>query len=256
MSKVLLILLDGMRPDALGNIPLVDELKKTSTWCMDAKTVLPSVTLPCHMSLFHSVDPDRHGTTTNTYAPQVRPINGLCEVIKAHKKNSAFFYSWEQLRDIARPASLAFSALSAGKLLPNYSVADENSLKLFMDFVPKYRPDFVFLYFGKTDASGHGNGWMSDLYLEDMAESWDRVERALVSLPEEYTVIITADHGGHERTHGSNMPEDTTIPMFFKGPAFEPGKELHNLDIKDLAPTIAKILDCDPDEEWEGTSVI
>ena len=164
MSKVLLILLDGMRSDALGNIPLVEELKKTSTWCMDAQTVLPSVTLPCHMSLFHSVDPERHGTTTNTYTPQVRPINGLCEVIKAHKKTSAFFYSWEQLRDLSRPGSLAFTALSSGKIL-KYTVADERSLELFMEYVPKYEPDFAFLYFGLTDASGHGNGWMSDLYL-------------------------------------------------------------------------------------------
>ena len=38
---------------------------------------MPSVTLPCHMSLFHSVDPDRHGITTNGYVPQVRPIKGM-----------------------------------------------------------------------------------------------------------------------------------------------------------------------------------
>ena len=107
--RVLLILVDGMRPDSLTDIQKAQEIIKKSSYTMEAKTVTPSVTLPCHMSLFHSVDPSRHGTTTNTYAPQVRPINGLCEVIKYNNKSSAFFYNWEELRDLSRPDSLSFS---------------------------------------------------------------------------------------------------------------------------------------------------
>ena len=76
--RVLLILVDGMRPDSLTDIQKAQGIIKKSLYTMEAQTVMPSVTLPCHMSLFHSVDPSRHGTTTNTYAPQVRPINGLC----------------------------------------------------------------------------------------------------------------------------------------------------------------------------------
>jgi len=107
--KTLLILVDGMRPDAIENMPAVQELMKKSTYTLDARTVMPSVTLPCHVSLFHSVDPERHGTTTNVYAPQVRPIKGLCEVLSDHGKKNAFFYDWEQLRDLTRPGSLTFS---------------------------------------------------------------------------------------------------------------------------------------------------
>ena len=68
--RTLLILVDGMRPDALKNLDTAQDIIQKSAYTMDAKTVMPSVTLPCHMSLFHSVDPSRHGTTTNTYAPQ------------------------------------------------------------------------------------------------------------------------------------------------------------------------------------------
>ena len=49
---------------------------KTATYSLTAQTVMPSVTLPCHMSLFHSVEPLRHGTTDNVYMPQVRPVKG------------------------------------------------------------------------------------------------------------------------------------------------------------------------------------
>ena len=68
-NKVILISIDGMRPDGLlqcGN-PYVQELMKTSSYCLKARSAQPSVTLPCHMTMFHSVPPMRHGITTNTY---------------------------------------------------------------------------------------------------------------------------------------------------------------------------------------------
>lgn len=89
--RVLLILVDGMRLDALTDIPVAQGIIKQSAYTMSAKTVFPSVTLPCHMSLFHSVDPSRHGITTNVYTPQVRPINGLCEVLAINNKKVRFF---------------------------------------------------------------------------------------------------------------------------------------------------------------------
>ena len=108
MEKVILISVDGMRPDGLmkcGN-QYLDELLSESTYSLSERTVVPSVTLPCHMSMFHSVTPQRHGITTNVYTPQVRPVNGLFEQIKNTGKVSAMFYGWEPLRDISRPASL------------------------------------------------------------------------------------------------------------------------------------------------------
>ena len=86
--KVILVLIDGLRADAVRacGSEYAQKLLSQSSYTLEARTVTPSVTLPCHMSLFHSVDPSRHGTTTNTYAPQVRPISGLFEQLKAAKK--------------------------------------------------------------------------------------------------------------------------------------------------------------------------
>lgn len=60
--KVLMILVDGMRPDSIADIQLAQNLIAASASTMAAKPVMPSVTLPCHMSLFHSVTPSRHRT--------------------------------------------------------------------------------------------------------------------------------------------------------------------------------------------------
>ena len=50
-EKVILILVDGMRPDGMmecGN-PFAQKLVEESTYSLNAQTVMPSVTLPCHM---------------------------------------------------------------------------------------------------------------------------------------------------------------------------------------------------------------
>jgi phosphopentomutase len=69
-------------------------------------------------------------------------------------------------------------------------------------------------------------------------------------------VFITADHGGHDRTHGTEMPEDMTISMIAIGPDFAPGSSLDGANIKDIAPTVAKLLGVEPDEDWEGKSLL
>ena len=249
--KVLLILVDGMRPDKLETIPQAREMMKKAAWTMDAQTVYPSATLPCHMSLFLSVKPDRHGTTTNTYAPQVRPIDGLFEVLHYAGKMNAMFYSWEPIRDIYRPGKIYYSQFCrAGRL------SHTDTLSLLCDgainYIKEGDPDFTFLYLFSPDSLGHREGWMSDGYMESVQDCWNHIEHVLENLPEDYTVFITADHGGHDRGHGSDLPEDMTIPLFILGPDFEPGKQLENVSIMDIAPTIASLMGVKPAEEWEG----
>ena len=253
--RTLLILVDGMRPDALENIEAAQDIIHKSSYTMAAKTVMPSVTLPCHMSLFHSVDPSRHGTTTNTYAPQVRPVKGLCEVLLENKKKSAFFYNWEELRDLSRPNSLTFSYYCKGRDI-GYDKANDIVSAAAAEYLNKNYVDFAFLYLGYADSAGHKNGWMSDEYMEAIENSWRNIKMVMSSLPEDYTVIITADHGGHDRTHGTDLPEDMTIPIIINGENFEAGKVLKNANIKDIAPTVTKLLDAEPDDEWEGKSIL
>lgn len=253
--KIILFLVDGMRPDALADIEAAQRIMKKSTYTMDAKTVFPSVTLPCHMSLFHSVTPQRHGTTTNIYMPQVRPINGLCEILKVADKRSAIFYNWEDLRDISRPNSLTHAAFYAGRRL-GYMETGEMLADELIEYVKKFDTDFTFFYMGYTDWAGHKFGWMSEEYMSAMQSSWNNIEKVMTALGDEYTYIITSDHGGHDRTHGSEMPEDMIIPIFLCGEKFEKGKEIENVSILDIAPTITKLLNLAPDEEWEGKALV
>ncbi len=251
-EKVVLILVDGMRPDGLlaCNHPYTEALLSESASCLTARTVMPSVTLPCHMSLFHSVTPDRHGILSNTYVPQVRPVEGLVERLDNAGKKCAFFYTWEELRDLSRPDHLHTSVCLN---LHRQADTDRRITALAADYIESERPDFLFLYLGETDeVGGHAKGWMSETYLGCVHSAMDCVKTIADRLPEGYTLILLADHGGHDRSHGADIPEDMTIPLILRGPRFTPGSTIPEASILDVATTIAALLEVPPAREWEG----
>ena len=255
MKKVVLILVDGMRPESLalcGNT-FVKEMEAHSSYTLKGTTVMPSVTLPCHMSLFHSVTPQRHGILTNTYVPQVRPIRGICEVMKAAGKKSALFYNWEELKDLARPGSLCYANFIAGH---DYGYEEANKMLTdnVIPFLKTGVADFTFLYLGWTDEAGHAKGWMGEEYLRSVDESFKCIEAVCRSLSDDYLVVLTADHGGHDRSHGTDKPEDMTIPILFYHPSFS-SKDLGDANIIDIAPTIASVMGVAADGDWEGKAL-
>ena len=253
--RTLVIVVDGMRPDALTKTESAKYLLGISKHTLSARTVTPSVTLPCHMSLFHSVDPSRHGTTTNVYTPNVRPINGLCEVLLNARKTCAFFYNWEEIRDLARPNSLAFSYFCKGRLF-GYDKANDIITDAAIDYLTKNETDFAFLYLGYTDMAGHNYGWMSDEYMEAMENSFNNISKLYEKLPDDYVIIVTADHGGHDRTHGTELNEDMIIPIMVLNKSGNIEFDFANASIKDIAPTVTKLLNVYSDEEWEGKSLL
>ncbi len=255
-KKVILISIDGMRPDGLkkcGN-PYVKELENMCSYTYNAGSMNPSVTLPCHFSMAHSVTPQRHGILTNTFVPQVRPVVGIFEKIKAAGGICAMFYGWEPLRDIASPAALSFATyVNAYMQESGDTVLTDEALKL----ISKHKPDFAFLYMVETDEKGgHDNGWMTDEYLRRISVAMDNVKRIFEAFGDEYSIIVMADHGGHDRSHGTDLPEDMTIPLFFYGPDFTPGENIKNASLLDITPTIADIMSIGRDPDWEGRSFV
>ena len=256
-KKVLLISIDGMRPDGLqqcGN-PYVAELERTCAYTYAGSSMNPSVTFPCHFSMTHSVTPQRHGILTNTYVPQVRPVKGIFEKVSDVGGVSAMFYGWEPLRDIALPGSLKLATYVNAYIQESGDTVLTDECETVLS---THKPDFAFLYMVETDEKGgHDNGWMSEEYLRRIAIAIDNVKRIIDTFGEEYSVIIMADHGGHDRSHGSTCAEDMTIPLFFYGTEFSAGQEIEKeISLLEIAPTIAKIMGITPDSEWEGSSLV
>lgn len=256
MKKVNLILVDGMRPDALVGCghPFVPALLADSAFTLRARTVFPPLTLPCHLSLFQSVMPDVHGISDNRFVPPARPVNGIMEQVHG-RCSTAMCYNWAELRDVCRPGYCDFSFFASGS-----RYGPERSARMVSEAAGKlltgHSPDFCFTYIGWPDDQGHDAGWMSDAYMHAVRESVGLVERLIEQTGEAYVTILMADHGGHDRNHGEPIDEDMTIPVILHGGGIRPGELEGEASILDIAPTVAGLLGCEPAEEWAGRPLV
>ena len=122
--------------------------------------------------------------------------------------------------------------------------------------IPGCNLDFAFVYLGCLDSYGHMFGWMSDGYFEQLVRSDQALGRLLSALPEESSVLLQSDHGGHERNHGTDLPEDMTIPWIAAGPTVRASHTIQSdVSLLDTAPTLARMLGLKANSQWEGRCV-
>ncbi len=254
----LLFSIDGMRPDAMlqAATPVIDRLIREGSHTLQARTVMPSVTLPCHTSMFRGVDVARHGITTNVFTPLARPVPSVLDVATTHGKACGMFHNWGPLRDIAGPDSFRIAFLD-GK---STETSDQRIAKTAAEHIVGDRLDFAFVYLGFTDTVGHDHGWMSEPQLRAI-ENADRcvglVLEACAQAGLTPNVILQSDHGGHERSHGTEMNEDMTIPWILWGPRARPGHVIVDpVRIFDTGPTIAELMGVPQAAEWDGEPLV
>jgi predicted AlkP superfamily pyrophosphatase or phosphodiesterase len=259
-ESVVLFVVDGMRPDGLqqADTPNADRLVAEGSATFTARTVMPSSTLPCHTSLFRGVPSERHGVTTNNWFPPVRPVPSIIDVVHQAGGTTASFYNWEQLRDLSDPGSLNASFFRASSHDDGGdTVIAEGAAAHFAAGVPT----FSFVYFGRTDEVGHDHGWMTDEYIAAIGDAdvaLGIVLNAIGGAPNgaNTTVILTADHGGHDKTHGTESADDMTIPWIMRGPDTPVGHDItQQVQIIDTPATTCRLLRIDPSDVWTGTVV-
>jgi predicted AlkP superfamily pyrophosphatase or phosphodiesterase len=261
-ETVILFSIDGMRPDGMvqATTPTLDRLLAAGAHTLSARTIMPSVTLPCHTSMFRGVTPERHGITDNIWIPMARPVPSIFDLVALSNRAATSFYSWEPLRDLASAGSLDFNYYINYYSNEDLDV-DDAVAQAAAGYLLRKRPAFMFVYLGVTDEMGHRHGWMSPEYLRAI-EGADRavavvleaLERA--GYAETTTCIVQSDHGGHDQTHGTTMPEDMTIPWLIVGAGIRAGHTIAgDVHITDTAPTIAHLLGIAPHRDWTGRAV-
>lgn len=255
MIPVTLIIIDGLRPDAIRQVrcPSLDWLRFNGSASFKARSVLPCYTLPCHTSIFYSTLPAQHGVLTNQWPLQVVPGRSLFDVIDAAGMKAAAFYNWESLRDLSRPGCLALSYFrdNADHPAGDQVIADAAAQALIHE-----PPAFTFVYLGTLDNVGHARGWLSDEYLRQLERVDHAVGTVLSACGSTGTVIVHSDHGGHDHEHGADLPEDMTIPWLAGGPGIRRKYLIERpLSLLDTAPTIARLLHIPQPAEWQGRAV-
>lgn len=251
---VVLVIVDGLRPDAIGQVdsPHFDDLMRNGTFSLSARSVAPSVTLPAHMTVFHSVPPERHGVLDNADRPARHLGPGLFEQVHAESGSAAMIYSWGPLREVARPGSLNLAHFERLDLA-NLPGSDDPTVGVAVPLIETAAFDFVFVYLGAVDETGHAHGWMSEKYLRQVEITDGHVGRLAGAMGADDVMLIAADHGGHDRGHGTDSPEDMTIPWLLTGRGVRRGVDLDTpVSLLDIAPTLAALLDIPAARHWQG----
>lgn len=255
ITHVLVISLDGMRPDAIleTDAPNLMTLAARGAYAWDAQTVLPSVTLIAHTSMLTGLAPDKHGVDYNDTPYPCLPIEAPTFVQQAADAGyrSAIVAGKEKFCIYDQSDVVDYTFARAG----DASVVDR-VIELLQDGT-----QVIFAHFPNPDYFGHLTGWMSAEYLYHVYVTDEEIGRLVAALDElgltdETLILVTADHGGHDVHHGSDMPEDRHIPWILAGPGVVPGTELTDVSVLDTAPTVLWALGIQPAHSVAGLARI
>lgn len=266
-DHVVVISIDGLRPDAIEKFgaKTLMRLMRDGSYTLKAQTILPSKTLPSHTSMLTGVDADQHRITWNTDQTadrgqvDVPTIFGL-----AHLRGfyTSAFFSKTKFHHLEAPNSLDYVRSPKGGLLN-----DRWPAKYTAALVNKHlksaetTPNLMFVHLGEPDYAGHLFGWMSFMYGRAVKEADEAVKLVLDQAEQRFgrgnfTVIVTADHGGNGKNHGSSNPLDTTIPWIVWGKGVQAGSALPaGIRTMDTAATALWMLGVSAPGEWVGRPV-
>lgn len=258
-QHVLIISLDGARPDALraaGAGPALEE----ASYTMTAQTTRPPVTLPSHMPMVSGVGPEKHGIRENDWqlGMPYPAVPTIFTVAKQAGLRTALFTQKSYVRAIANP-----QVMDRVELVPWRPATLAADLAAAAGaYIRSARPHVVLAHISDPDAFGHAEGWMSFAYLQALRRSVAGVATLRQALRDagidaQTLVIITADHGGIDKDHRVLVPEVLTIPWIVLGPGVKRGTTLErSIVIYDTAATVLYALGLQIPVGWDGKPVV
>lgn len=255
VRRVVILSLDGLRPDAIELAPMPNllELMKTSAYSLTAQTIRPSATLPAHSSMLTGLCPSKHGVDWNDYIPQNGIAQGvdLFDLTHAAGMKNYMYAGKEKLQQVTDAANLE-----------RFVYINDRDKVVMQTLLADFPSDFgvLFIHFATTDDMGHVYGWLSPEQLSVVFRADEAIGELLSALDErglrdETLLIFTADHGGHNLTHGTSNPADMTIPWIISGKGIQAGELATPVHITDTAATAAYALGLSIPAEWDGVPV-
>lgn len=235
-------------------MPTVQGLMETGAYSLNAQTIFPSSTLPSHASMLTGMCPSKHAINWNDDLPGRGYANGpsLFNQAKLAGMYTVFFAGKSKMKLVTRPETLDF-----------YQYINDRDLTIARQAIPLLQKgfDLAFIHFPTPDGMGHAYGWNSEQQLSVIRRADEAIANILNGLEasglrESTLIIISADHGGHDQTHGSSQPEDMTIPWIANGSGVIPLQIEGPINTTDTAATAAWALRLPIPAEWDGVPLV
>jgi predicted AlkP superfamily pyrophosphatase or phosphodiesterase len=275
---VFIISIDGGKPSVIeqSDLPTLRSLVQEGACTWEATTIYPSVTLPSHTSMLTGVVPEKHKIYWNDWKPRkgIVRVPTIFSLAKAAGFSTAMFVGKEKFGHLELPGTVDwfdyYQALSAtisntpptgpkphrpGNVLARTVAADA------MQYIRQKKPNLCFIHFADPDDVGHKYGWGSPEQIKALGE----VDAALAVIRQaveeagiggDSVLIITADHGGHRKTHGGKTLEDMHIPWIAWGKDVKKNFTITTpVNTCDTAATALWLLDVPIPSSFDGAPV-
>ncbi len=247
VRRVVLVVLDGLRPDAIPSFSLetIASLADAGAFTAAGTTVAPSVTAACMASVLCGVRPSRHGvTSTRFHIPRRnQPVFPLPALLRDAGLPTSFFMAELPFlcRGLAKRVATHLGIGGTGFKGKNSS----GVLDAARGALRSQREGLIVMHWPDADDAGHKSGWMSDAYA-GAARCMDRTLADAANIIDapwaaDTMLIAIADHGGggHVLTdHDSDHPLDRTIPILMAGGGIAPQIMPPEVSLLDVPATI------------------
>lgn len=207
LYNVVIISIDALHPDALrrAEIPTLQQLMESGAYTLDGHSTDPPKTLIAHTAMFTGMNPAENGKKGNSWQPGQARVGRptIFDSARSYGFRTGYFYSKQKL------GYLINAAVDA------HEWSRENSIGLAEAFIKTPGPHFMFLHVSGLDEVGPQYGWLSPEYLEELFYIDDYLSSLVDSIKGEknFLIVITSDHAGHDKIHGSQHPEDYRLPL-------------------------------------------
>ncbi|MCL6431067.1 MAG: alkaline phosphatase family protein [Anaerolineae bacterium] len=238
--QVVLIIVDGLRDDAVASMPNLSSLRRQGA---SARALLraPSLSQPAWTTIVTGAWPEINGAPLiNVSEAELAPISVDTIFAAARRANLSTALAggswWERMV----PRDLLDAIASVEGSGP---VADQQATDAAIRFLRNFQPSFLLVHLGNVDSVAHDSGALSEACHEAALEADRQIGDIAAAMDLRNSVLmVCSDHGHIDRGgHGGPDPTVVTTPFVALGGPVIPG-DCGTIAQVDIAPTIAAIL--------------
>ena len=221
VETVLMVSIDALHPAALSEktSPALHNLMRSGCYTLEGRSVTPPLTLIAHTAMMTGLSPMESGKQDNDWKPGMPQVarETVFDVAKRQGFQTAYFYAKPKLGYLVSAS------------VDEHALARDDGVDRARAFFGKPGRRFVFLHISGLEDAGTESGWLSTEYLDELTY----IDRTLAPLIDDvgkrgsYLMIVTSDHGGHARQHGTSHPDDFRLPLIMNAdrplPELAPG---------------------------------
>jgi len=267
VPKVLVIGIDGVRPDVLAEVPTpnLDALAAEGAFTARARTSLPSVSGPAWSSMLTGVWPDKHGVTDNDFTgkryEEFPDFLTRIEMVRPELHTFAVA-DWPPLMNADDGRPTLGVTIDERRPLDGFELgwveADTRSVELAVEHLGSADPDALFVYLGNPDETSHHFRSIGEEYRAAIALADEHVGLLVAAVraratyaEEDWLILSSTDHGRLANgNHGGDTPEERTIYYLVSGPSASRGEITDSTYIVDLPVTALAHLGIEVDPAW------